>query len=53
MAEGTHFEIPKGYTYFAMAFAVGVEVLNLRVRSRSAPVQLHEGKADPTGMAGR
>ncbi len=37
VAEGFHKEIPKGYIYFAMAFSVGVEILNLRVRRR-APV---------------
>jgi len=30
-----HFEIPKGYLYFAMAFSVGVELINIRVRRRS------------------
>lgn len=49
VAEGTHFEIPKGYTYFAMAFAVGVEMLNLRLRQKSEPVHLHENKLD-TGL---
>lgn len=33
VAEGFHKEIPKGYVYFAMAFSVGVEFLNMRVRS--------------------
>lgn len=42
VAEGTHTHIPKGYTYFAMAFAIGVEMLNLRIRAKAAPVQLHE-----------
>jgi len=32
VAEGFHFEIPKGYLYFAMAFSVGVEMVNLRLR---------------------
>jgi len=32
VAEGMHFEIPKGYLYFAMAFSVGVELINVRVR---------------------
>jgi len=32
VGEGLHFEIPKGYLYFAMAFAVGVEMINMRVR---------------------
>ena len=34
IAEGLGFHIPKGYTYFAMAFALFVEMLNLRMRSR-------------------
>jgi predicted tellurium resistance membrane protein TerC len=46
VAEAFHREIPKGYIYFAMAFSVGVEVLNLKIRSRQAkpaePVQLHQ-----------
>jgi predicted tellurium resistance membrane protein TerC len=37
IAEGMHFEIPKGYIYFAMAFSLGVELLNLRARARTAP----------------
>jgi predicted tellurium resistance membrane protein TerC len=43
IVEGLHQEIPKGYIYFAMAFSVFVEMLNLRVRSE--PVQLHEAYA--------
>jgi predicted tellurium resistance membrane protein TerC len=35
VGEGLHFEIPKGYLYFAMAFAFGVELINMRLR-RSA-----------------
>ncbi len=43
VAEGFHQHIPKGYIYFAMAFAVGVEMLNLKVRgSAAAPVTLHQ-----------
>jgi predicted tellurium resistance membrane protein TerC len=34
VAEGLGFHIPKGYTYFAMAFALFVEMLNFRMRSR-------------------
>ena len=41
VGEGLHFEIPKGYLYFAMAFSVGVEMINIRLRrlldSRSKP----------------
>jgi predicted tellurium resistance membrane protein TerC len=34
IAEGLHFEIPKGYLYFAIGFAAAVELINLRVRRR-------------------
>ena len=34
VAEGLHFDIPKGYLYFAMAFSVGVELINTRIRRR-------------------
>jgi predicted tellurium resistance membrane protein TerC len=36
IAEGWHYHIPKGYIYFAMAFSVGVEMLNLRARAKQA-----------------
>ena len=39
ISEGIDVHIPKGYIYFAMAFSVAVEMLNLRVR-RGRPVQL-------------
>jgi predicted tellurium resistance membrane protein TerC len=42
IAEGLEFHIPKGYIYFAMAFSVMVEMLNLRLRRKSVPVDLHE-----------
>jgi predicted tellurium resistance membrane protein TerC len=32
VAEAVHFEIPKGYLYFAMAFSVAVEMINIRLR---------------------
>lgn len=41
IAEGAGFHIPKGYTYFAMGFSVFVEMLNLRVKRKSAAVKLH------------
>jgi predicted tellurium resistance membrane protein TerC len=34
MADSLHFEVPKGYIYFAMAFSLGVECLNLRAGVR-------------------
>ena len=43
LAEGAGFEIPKGYIYFAMAFSVSVEMLNLRLRKKTPePVHLHK-----------
>jgi predicted tellurium resistance membrane protein TerC len=42
VAEGLEFHIPKGYVYFAMAFSLAVELLNLRLRRRARqPVKLH------------
>jgi predicted tellurium resistance membrane protein TerC len=42
VAEGLGKHIEKGYVYFAMAFSLGVELLNMRVRkARQAPVHLH------------
>ncbi len=38
--EGLHMHIPKGYVYFAMAFSIGVEFLNMRMRKTSKPVHL-------------
>ncbi len=34
--------IPKGYTYFAMAFSVLVEMLNIKLHAKSRPVHLHD-----------
>lgn len=43
VAEGFHVEIPKGYIYFAMGFSVLVEMLNLRLASKSKkPVELKQ-----------
>lgn len=43
VADGLDFHVPKGYIYFAMAFSVCVEMLNIRLRKRAAkPVVLHE-----------
>ena len=42
IAEGFDHHVPKGYIYFAMAFSVGVEMLNITMRKRSAkPAHLH------------
>ncbi|MHC4910285.1 MAG: TerC family protein [Planctomycetota bacterium] len=42
MADGLHHEIPRGYVYSAMGFAMFVEVLNLRARARGEAVHLRE-----------
>jgi predicted tellurium resistance membrane protein TerC len=43
IGEGLGFHIPKGYTYFAMGFALFVEVLNIKLRKRVVvPVRLRE-----------
>ncbi|NNE65872.1 MAG: TerC family protein [Pyrinomonadaceae bacterium] len=46
VAEGFHQKIPKGYIYFAMAFSVLVELLNMRLRSRGTPVDLHDAYSE-------
>ena len=43
IAEGFDHKVPKGYIYFAMAFSVAVEMLNIRMRKKtSPPVKLHQ-----------
>jgi predicted tellurium resistance membrane protein TerC len=42
IGEGLDLHIPKGYIYFAMAFSVVVELLNLRLRRRVAPIHLRK-----------
>lgn len=42
IAGGFDQDVPKGYIYFAMAFSIVVEMLNIQLRKRSAPVQLHQ-----------
>jgi predicted tellurium resistance membrane protein TerC len=50
VVEALHAHIPKGYIYFAMAFSVFVEVLNLRMRSeKGKPVQLHQAYVRASG----
>ena len=42
IAEGLDQHISKGYIYFAMAFSVFVEMINMRLRAKAAPVKLHQ-----------
>jgi len=47
LGEGMHFHIPKGYIYFAMAFAIVVEMLNLKMRKNtSGSVKLNRKTPD-------
>ena len=42
VAEGFGHHVPKGYVYFGMAFSLGVEMLNIRMRKgKGKPVHLH------------
>ena len=46
IAEGFDHHVPKGYIYFGMAFALAVEMLNIRMRKRAAkPAHLHAAYA--------
>jgi predicted tellurium resistance membrane protein TerC len=46
--EGLHFHVPRGYIYFSMAFALGVEVLNMKIR-RKASIRINaDDKIDET-----
>ena len=53
VGEGLGFHIPKGYIYFAMAFSVSVETINIRIRKRAAkPVKLR-GSMEEDYIGGR
>ena len=42
MVEGFDVHVPKGYIYFSMAFSITVEMLNIRMRKRRAPLKLYK-----------
>ena len=44
--EAAHQDVPKGYIYFSMFFSLVVELLNMRVRKKGKPVQLHDSPYD-------
>lgn len=47
IVEGFDVHVPKGYIYFAMAFSISVEMLNIRMRKKAAvPVKLHKQIGD-------
>ncbi len=49
IGDGFGMHIPKGYIYFAMAFSVGVEMLNMRIRAKGKPVKLHQPYVEEKG----
>lgn len=54
VVEGVEIHIPKGYIYFAMAFSVFVEFLNIRLRKKAGrPVELHDAYHDHDGHTGK
>jgi predicted tellurium resistance membrane protein TerC len=46
IAEGLEQHIPKGYIYFAMAFSIFVEMLNLKMKAKTKPVELRNRFAE-------
>jgi predicted tellurium resistance membrane protein TerC len=48
MAEGLDVHIPKGYIYFSVAFALIVDLIQMRVAKKSTPVKVHEHYVDET-----
>jgi len=50
IGDGLDMHIPKGYIYFAMAFSVGVEMLNMRLRGGSTPGKEHPGDGKTTTL---
>jgi predicted tellurium resistance membrane protein TerC len=48
MAEGLDVHIPKGYIYFSVAFALIVDLIQMRVARKSTPVKVHEHYVDET-----
>jgi len=52
ISEGFELHIPKGYIYFAMAFAFGVEMLNLRLRKVRKPIQIRKKMTHRRDRAG-
>lgn len=46
IVEGFDVHVPKGYVYFAMAFSLGVEMLNIKMRKKRDPVRLRKALHD-------
>ncbi|HLL88336.1 MAG TPA: TerC family protein [Tepidisphaeraceae bacterium] len=52
IVDASHRHIPKGYIYFAMAFSIGVEMLNLKLRKKGPPTKLHNTPGGPPAEVG-
>jgi predicted tellurium resistance membrane protein TerC len=48
VGDGLGMHIPKGYVYFAMGFSLFVEMINLQLRKKGAPVKLHQSYVPDT-----
>jgi predicted tellurium resistance membrane protein TerC len=46
VVEVLHVHVPKGYIYFSMAFALGIEILNMKIRKGRKPVVLKKCGAE-------
>lgn len=42
VVEGLHIHVPRGYIYFSMAFALGIELLNMKIRKKTTRAQVDE-----------
>lgn len=40
IVDALHYHVPKGYIYFAVFFSLAVEIINMRIRKKSKPVEL-------------
>lgn len=50
VVEGLHVHVPKGYIYFAMAFSLGIELLNMKMRKKSKPVELKKSDVNAPNL---
>ncbi len=46
VVEGLHVHVPKGYIYFSMAFALGIEILNMKIRKRTKARQINQPRME-------
>ena len=46
--DAIHQHIPKGYIYFAVFFSLGVELINMRMRKKKKPLELHRRYTEET-----